>query len=433
MTLPSFTPRDWQNDPAGGTSIDQSDLDLRDQVLAALITYAGSLGDAVAALQATVGGTGLQVGTETVVPSTNRGAPSLGRRVYDSGLLEPIWGDGTGWRDATGTLLTGAGVANAPQNMTAVVNPDNSILMGWDPVVSATSYKLCEIQSPGGVAGATALTTTSTTRTPGSFRNYEYWTTATVGGVESASSNHVYPVLPYASTPSGSPAQLLAIGGVGGYWNLGVGYPTGHIDIGQSQLVGGFVDSPYFALNSGSTGVVFWTPMNGGRTSTNTKYPRTELRELKSDGVTKASWSGTSGHHRMQGKTKVTHYAPVKCEMVAAQIHDAVSDALQIHVDASSATGSQTWNLKINGSGVGSVASGVSLGQEVAWDIDLNNGSLTVKINGTTQYGPTNAGIASSGCYFKVGSYPQQNSQDQSNSPTDYASVELRDLVTTHT
>jgi poly(beta-D-mannuronate) lyase len=261
--------------------------------------------------------------------------------------------------------------------------------------------------------------------------------------VESAASNHVFPTLPYGSTTgsggsgssgggfTGSPAAFLNFGGIGGYWNVGIGYPTGHVDISYAELTGGFTDSPYFVMNAAGTAVVFWVPMNGGRTSSNTKYPRTELRELKSDGVTKASWSGTTGHHRLQGKSKVMHYAPIKCEMVVGQIHDATQDALQLRAEATSATASQTWRLSIFGSEVKDLISGVSLGQEVSWDVDVNAGALTVKINGTSQWSST-PGFISSGNYFKAGAYTQQNSTDQANSPSDYASVELRDLILTH-
>jgi hypothetical protein len=450
VPLPSFTPKDWQNDPAGGTPIMESDLDLRDNTLAQLIAYVDQLSDTVAAIGASVGNTGQQIVTETLVTPTTRGNPVAGRRVYDTTLLKPIWGDGSNWRDATGTLLTGNNAAAAPQNMVAVVNPDNSINLSWDAVAGAAAsagrgpYILYESQSLSGVSGATALATNSTVRNPGTMRNYEYWVTAMVGGVETAASNHVFPTLPYGSTTgtpgsgssgggfTGSPAQFLNIGGVGGYWNLGIGYPTGHVDITYSELRNGFVDSPYFVMNAAGTAVVFWTPMNGGKTSSNTKYARTELRELKSDGVTKAAWDGTTGLDRMQGKSKVMHYAPIKCEMCVAQVHNATDDMLQIRPEAATATGSQTWRLSVAGTKVKDLITGVALGQEVSWDIEFNNNTLTVRINGTSQW-TQSASAFTAGQYFKVGSYPQQNSTDQANSPTDYASVELRDLVTTHT
>jgi putative alpha-1,2-mannosidase len=104
---------------------------------------------------------------------------------------------------------------------------------------------------------------------------------------------------------------------------------------------------------------------------------------------------------------------------------------LQVRAEAGSATGAQTWRLSINGTEVDDLISGVALGQWVAVDIDLNNGSLTVKINGSTAYGPSNPGYGS-GQYFKVGDYPQQNSTDQSNASTEYSRVEVRNLFVSH-
>lgn len=111
-----------------------------------------------------------------------------------------IIGDGTGWRDAMGVP-----VSSGPRNMRATVNPDNSIVLAWDPMANATSYKLYEDQSPSGVTGATALTTTSTTRTPSTMRIYHYWVTAMLaGGVESEPSAKAQATLPYvAPTPGG--------------------------------------------------------------------------------------------------------------------------------------------------------------------------------------------------------------------------------------
>jgi hypothetical protein len=132
----------------------------------------------------------------------------------------------------------------------------------------------------------------------------------------------------------------------------------------------------------------------------------------------------------MRGATKVMHMEADKPEVVVAQMHDASDDTLQIHVTGSSATGPQTWRLKINGTVAATIASGVSLGQEVAWDIDVNNGNLTVKIDGVSQY-TGNPGWGS-GQYFKVGDYPQQNSTDYNNPSTGYSRVELRNLFVSH-
>jgi hypothetical protein len=173
--------------------------------------------------------------------------------------------------------------------------------------------------------------------------------------------------------------------------------------------------------------------MNGGKTSPNTKYPRCELREYATGSTTvKAAWNAATGRHIMRGRTKVIHYAPIKCEDCIAQIHDESDDNLQIRAEASSATGAQTWRLSINGTEVKDLISGVALGQEVFWGIDLNNGVLTTSINGSVVDTRTPGYTSKSSYYFKVGNYAQQNSTDQANPTTEYSRSTLRDLFVSH-
>lgn len=388
------------------------------------------------------GGPGGVTGQIASGPSVSRPSPAIGTLYYDTSLIPArvIVGTGTSWTEVDGTALSGGGNSTAPKNMTAVVQAGGTIgqiVLSWDAVPSATSYKLYETESPTGVSGATALTETTTTRTPSAARNYEYWVTATVGGVESAASNRVQATLPFSGSPpaSSDPSTFLNINGkgnaTGGWWNLGIGFSSGHTDITPSQLQSGYTNNPYYVMNATGTAVQFQVFMNGGRTSSNTKYPRCELREYATGSTsTKASWNGASGRHIMRGKTRIMHMAPEKPEVVVAQMHDGGDDTLQIHVTGSSASGPQTWRLKLHGSTVATIASSVALGTEVAWDIDVNGGNLTVKIDNVTKY-TGNPGFGS-GQYFKTTCYPQQNSTDQSNSSSEYSRVELRDLFVSH-
>ena len=434
---------------ADGEVWDANDANRLESGLANSTVELDRIDDAVAALQA-AGGPGGGSGQVLSGPRANF-SPAIGTILLDTSLTPPryIGGYGTEWRELDGTAITTGGnpepgTGSAPVLSVTVTEGGSigAINLSWTAVAGATSYKLYETESPNGVSGATALTTTSSTRTPSTARNYEYWVTATVNGVESASSNRVQATLPYVAPGGGgggggssNPSTFLNINGLGngtgGWWNLGVGKPSGHVDIDPNALKT-YVESPYYTMNPTGTAVQFQCPMNGGRTSTNTKYPRCELREYATGSTsTKASWNGTSGRHIMRGKTKITHYAPIKCETVVAQIHDGSDDRLQIRAEASSATGAQTWRLSLNGTEVDDLISGVALGQEVAWDIDVNNGTLTVKINNTTQY-TGSSGLPSSGNYFKVGQYSQQNSTDQANPSSEYGSSELRDLFVSH-
>lgn len=398
--------------------------------------------DRINALYASGGAGGSTTAQVRSGTTANRGQPSIGSLYWDTDITKLIIGDGLAWVNLDGSALAGGGSSTAPQHMTAVVQAGGTIgaiVLTWDAVPSATSYKLYETESPNGVSGATALTQTTSTRTPSTARNYEYWVTATVSGVESASSNHVTATLPYQGSGQGTssdPSTFLNINGqgngAGGWWNLGIGFSSGHVDITPTQLQGGYINSPYYTMNSTLTAAQLQVFMNGGTTSSSTKYPRCEFREYATGSTsTKAAWSGSSGHHILREKIKVMHMEADKPEIVVGQMHDSSDDTLQIHVTGSSASGPQTWRVKVNGTTAGTLASGISLGQEVALDIDLNGGALNIKIDGTTQY-TGNPGYGS-GQYFKAGCYPQQNSTDQSNPSTGYARIEMRDLYVSHT
>lgn len=381
-------------------------------------------------------------------PTTTRPSPQIGLLYYDTTINKVIVGTGSSWQEVGGGSPPdqGGGSSTAPVLTSSVTDGGSigAIQLSWTAVTGASYYTIYETESPSGVNGATNLTTLSSTRTPSQARNYEYWVTATVGGVESASSNRIQAVLPYTGTGTGGggggstgsdPSTFLNINGkgtgTGGWWNLGLGLASGHTDITPTQLQNGYVNSPYYTMNSAGNGVQMQVFMNGGRTSTNTKYPRCEFREMATGSTsTKASWSGSSGRHRMSGATRVMHFAPDKPEVTVAQMHDSSDDTLQIHVTGSSATGPQRWRLKTNGNFVADLITNVPLGTEVAWDIDVNNGQLTVKINGATKY-TGNPGWGS-GQYFKVGDYAQQNSTDQSNPATEYSRIELRNLFVSH-
>lgn len=370
-----------------------------------------------------------------VVTTATRGTPSKGRVVYDDNLGYYIGGNGSEWRKLDGTAITvggnpGPGTGAAPTGMAAVVQTDNSIVLTWNAVAGASHYKLYEVRSPSGVSGADNITATTSTRTPSSMGSYEYWVTAFTSGIESAESNHAICSLPYGSNPTdpdpgdpaGSPAELLAFGAGGGSWNLGVGYPTGHVDITPQQLMNGWTEAPYFYITSDGAWVHFQVPMNGGRTSSSTKYPRCELREYI--GGSKAAWNGSSGTHVMSYKAKVIHMEADKPEIVIGQMHDGSDDTLQIRCEGT------TWRASINGTEHPTTLGNFAWGTEVAVEIRVVNGTLTIKINGTTKI-TTNPGFGS-GNYFKIGSYAQQNSTDQTNPSNGYASCEIRDLVVQH-
>lgn len=437
----------WNDGVSGGTPITSARGPSRwENGILAVDDALDDLSDAVAAL-ISLGGSTVPVGT-----TAGRPAPSPGQWYLDADLGYPIIGNatGTGWITAAGAAVSGSGAGNAPQNFTAVVQSDQSISFTWDAVAAATSYKLYESQSPTGVSGATALTGTSTTRSPGTNRTYTYWLTATVAGVEGARSQNAVVSLPFGSTPDGgsgtgtgeTPAEILDINGIsaadGGYWNLGIGFHAGdaegaaHKDIDPTTLANGYTRSPYFIANGTGSAVKMRVYADGGRTSTNTKYPRCELREYKNL-TTKASWTGNTGTHILECKLKVIAMAPNKKEVCLMQVHNASDDTLQVRSEG--ASGSANWVVRVNGTELGTklITGTYTYGDEHTVRVEMIAGTLKVYLDGTQKISqPITGNLAGSGQYFKTGNYMQSNVVDSGNASTDYDEIEIRDIVVTH-
>jgi hypothetical protein len=390
-------------------------------------------------------------------PSESRPSPAIGTLYYDTGLTPArvIVGSGFSWTEVNGAAISapgGGGTGPAPGTSTSPVLSSTvtaggtigAINLTWTAVPGAASYKVYETESPAGVSGATALTTTSSTRTPSTARNYEYWVTATVDGVESATSNRIQAVLPFVEggttpppgggTPTGSnPSTFLNINGLGngtgGWFNLGIGLSGGHTDI-QPDPLKTYVNSPYYTMNSTGTGVQFQVFMDGATTSSNTKYPRSELREYATGSTsTKAAWNPNSGTHIMRGKTKIMHYAPLKQEVCVAQAHSADDDTLMLKT-----RNATEWIIALNGTIQSTSMGTFALGTEVAWELRIVNGAPSVLINGVQKWSASASAAAypSSGFYWKTGCYAQQNVKDSGNPSTEYCRTELRDLFVSH-
>jgi alginate lyase len=338
-------------------------------------------------------------------------------------------------------------VVPAPGNFRAVVNDDDSIDTSWDAVDGAT-YTLKELKSPDGVHDAIGITATSSHRTPHAKREYEYWVVAVRDGVESADSDHKKVSLSHSG---GTPAEILQIGGAGGNWNLGIGllpdhdHPDGlHVDTGQKDLLFGFTNPPYFMPTDDGKAVHFQSFMTGGRTS-GTKFTRSELRELKSGGTGTKTWDGSQGLHVLSGTTAVLHLQPVTRRVCVGQVHGPKDDTLELQVDGpdGSATSGFQWVVTLSNGNIRHaptkrfpVKHGYTLGVEVDWEIRVENGRATVRIDGEVQFDTDHSGggeFFKDGCFFKTGCYVQSSRKtDPGNPPKEFAAITLRDLRLSH-
>ncbi|MDP2314138.1 MAG: polysaccharide lyase family 7 protein [Pseudomonadota bacterium] len=207
-------------------------------------------------------------------------------------------------------------------------------------------------------------------------------------------------------------------------WKLTL--PTGEAEtpeeISQPELAT-FVSDPYFTLNAGRSGVLFNAPA-GGVTTSNSGYPRSELREMTDGGATRADWSTTSGVHTMTITEAITHLPEVKPHVVAGQIHDAEDDVVMIRLEGS------TLFVEGGGENLGVLDADYVLGTEFTVRFVAADGMIEVYHDDMTAPAVSVA-RDTTGCYFKAGAYTQSN-PERGEAPDAYGEVEIRDLVVTH-
>ena len=164
-----------------------------------------------------------------------------------------------------------------------------------------------------------------------------------------------------------------------------------------------FRDARYFTVNS-ARGVVFRARVDGARTSSNTKYPRSELREMTDRGEERASWSNRSssnGVHRMTMEAAITATPSNKPHVVAAQIHDEDDDVMMIRLYGKELV------VDANDSKVRLLLdAGYQLGKRFTISITASNGNIRVVYNNSRTVDYKRSGT---GMYFKAGCYTLSN------------------------
>jgi Alginate lyase len=179
--------------------------------------------------------------------------------------------------------------------------------------------------------------------------------------------------------------------------------------------------STWFTLDEARNGIVF-TADAGGVTTVGSTYPRSELREM--NGTTKAAWSNTTGTHTMRLRQAVLVLPPVKPEVVTAQIHDAVSDVVEIRLEATTLLAQYN-----DGHTDVTLDPDYVLGTPYDLQIVATAGRIEISYNGVLKADIPQTG---SGWYFKTGSYLQSN-PSRGERPDAVAAVVLYSAQVTHT
>jgi hypothetical protein len=163
--------------------------------------------------------------------------------------------------------------------------------------------------------------------------------------------------------------------------------------------LGTYVQAPYFAVRAG--GVQFRAPVNGVTTS-GSRYPRSELREMTGGGATLAAWSTDAGTHTMEVEQAITAVPATKRHVVAGQIHDGTDDVITVRLEH------PRLFVDHNGRPGATLTPSYVLGTRFTVRIEASEGQIRVTYNGAATPADTLA-RSGGGHYFKAGAYTQSN------------------------
>lgn len=186
-----------------------------------------------------------------------------------------------------------------------------------------------------------------------------------------------------------------------------------------------FSFDPFFMTNAACDGIQFRAPVNGVTTS-GSSYPRSELREMKNNGSSNASWSTTSGTHTMIFEQAITAVPLIKKDVVTAQIHDSSHDIVAIRLRY------PKLYITVGDSTGPTLDANYILGKRFSVKLEAGGGKIKVYYNGSSTPAYT-LSKKKSGLYFKAGAYTHSNcSIEASCSDDNYGEVQIYNLVVLH-
>ncbi len=195
-------------------------------------------------------------------------------------------------------------------------------------------------------------------------------------------------------------------------------HPT---EVTEAALLAGFTDPPHF-WRKPSGELVFRAAVNGV-TTPNSNNPRSELREMA--GTKLASWSTTSGRHRMwlvQAFT-ATPRGNKGVGVVGGQVHDSSNDLAVFRLE-----GTHLWTTRGNNK-YRLLTAAYQLGAQFDCEFDIHDGKIALFYRGILA---DEFPHAEGGCYFKAGCYTQTNAGVSPRDSTNYGEVVVYDLAVNH-
>ncbi|MBA2324493.1 MAG: polysaccharide lyase family 7 protein [Pseudonocardiales bacterium] len=196
-------------------------------------------------------------------------------------------------------------------------------------------------------------------------------------------------------------------------------------EIKQPELAT-FADKEFFGLTDDGTGIRFRCH-HGGATTSGSNNPRTELREMTSDGSGLAKWATNKGRHILNVRGQVNRLTHVRPHVVIAQIHDDADDVTVFRVE-----GTRLFVTKGNNNHAHRVTDAFDLEASYELGFDVSGDKVTYSYNGEKlAFGLT---VNNRACYFKAGNYLQSNKKSApGESTSEFAEVVIFELTVTHT
>ncbi len=180
-------------------------------------------------------------------------------------------------------------------------------------------------------------------------------------------------------------------------------------EVSAMQLTSGYKGDHFYTDSDGS--MVFWCPVIGATTE-GTEFPRSELREMLDPRDPSVNWT-SHGTHVLEARCRVQD-VPSNPKVIIGQIHSYSGKSkplikLQYYMGRIEAL------VKVSptaGKDRKLTFPDVGLNSEIAYQIKLQDGILSVTVNGSTQTEnvvENDADWANQTFYFKAGAYPQDN------------------------
>jgi hypothetical protein len=332
------------------------------------------------------------------------------------------------------TEATTGGGAGVPTNVTAVLNPDNTVTTTWTPTPGSTATEVHEMLSTPAATLRATVPYPGTTRTSGTLtggRSYAYAVRAVLpNGVSAFSSAITVNVPVEAGGGGGTPT---AGGSVPGavysmarwYLTLPIADPSGVDTSGPWDIynpeLATFKHSTYFFVD-GAGWVNYVSPVAGVTTSASSGATRSELREMvgptKND---KANWGFADGNSHILEVTLTCDATSIsgRKEVIVGQIHDATgTPPIYLAVNQNTMPGKLV--LFKNGPTVGDLLTGITATTIFSYRIEVSGtgssrrckifAGLGSAVPSTPKYSFPISDFAAqtSGNYLKAGAYNKE-------------------------